>query len=679
MNTRYVCVAFLSLLVAGGMVDQVQAKKPAPAPHVLNFLATDNPGAWFECVPTGIASASTLGCVPEDAGLGTIGQKSLAVIAPGEAIGFPSLGGSTRTVHTAVSLIHPTGAVGMPVKIDIDLHNPESETPTVTLTTPGLYVFFCDIHVYMFAAVIVDDPSTTPAVLPLDLGESITLVNGIGPLPTSSDLATRLLRTFFVVTNPNNWQDYSLASPIPWTPIYPAVPVYTDLKDGNGDPISLDVPTVLQARYQGGMATVTLDDPFAPPTPGVGEVWVNTQFEETASKLKPGTATAIDTTSWNRIRKVALPGINLNHPHNMWTDRDQAVIYQTQWFDELVAVFNRTTGALVNTPLLTAPAPSHVMTRTTNDKVYVAQNGTDTVREYGPLGDGNPFLRDIPMGTVSAGKKGGDGKGKKQALPVDVNPHGHWLSDDGKYMVTPNENAHSSTVYNLENDTIEAIIPVGHTPIATGMMPDASKYYVANLLDSSLSVIDLTTKTEATRINLIANYDPVVGTISGPVGALPVQTPVSPDGKFVVTANTLTGTITVVDTATDTLVAMLGCDPGCHGVQWGAKDGGGYYAYVSSKFSNRMLVVDPDPNGAAAPNDGSNADVVGAILLTDQGVTTIKDDAVSAYPGMGGQGVLAVPNVYNGWVQQWVDNCTSAECIAWKADLTAAQKNPVAP
>ncbi len=135
----------------------------------------------------------------------------------------------------------------------------------------------------------------------------------------------------------------------------------------------------------------------------------------------------------------------------------------------------------------------------------------------------------------------------------------------------------------------------------------------------------------------------------------------------------------MVDTATDTLVAMLGCDPGCHGVQWGAKDGGGYYAYVSSKFSNRMLVVDPDPNGAAAPNDGSNADVVGAILLTDQGVTTIKDDAVSAYPGMGGQGVLAVPNVYNGWVQQWVDNCTSAECIAWKADLTAAQKNPVAP
>lgn len=43
-----------------------------------------------------------------------------------------------------------------------------------------------------------------------------------------------------------------------------------------------------------------------------------------------------------------------------------------------------------------------------------------------------------------------------------------------------------------------------------------------------------------------------------------------------VTANTLTGTITIVNPATDKVVAMLGCDPGCHGVQYGAKQGGGY-------------------------------------------------------------------------------------------------------
>lgn len=56
----------------------------------------------------------------------------------------------------------------------------------------------------MLGAVIVDDPNTSG----LDLGSSISLINGI-TVPSSSDLATRLLRAFFVATNPANWQDYT--------------------------------------------------------------------------------------------------------------------------------------------------------------------------------------------------------------------------------------------------------------------------------------------------------------------------------------------------------------------------------------------------------------------------------------------------------------------------------------
>ena len=58
-------------------------------------------------------------------------------------------------------------------------------------------MFFCQIHDFMLAAVIVDDPATPG----LDLGENITLANG-PTVPTSSDLATRLLRFFFIATNP---------------------------------------------------------------------------------------------------------------------------------------------------------------------------------------------------------------------------------------------------------------------------------------------------------------------------------------------------------------------------------------------------------------------------------------------------------------------------------------------
>jgi len=166
-------------------------------------------------------------------------------------------------------------------------------------------------------------------------------------------------------------------------------------------------------------------------------------------------------------------------------------------------------------------------------------------------------------------------------------------------------------------------------------------------------------------INLITNYNPVTGAITGPVGALPIQTPVSPNGRNMVTANTLTGTIVVTNTQTDTVVAMLGCDPGCHGVQYGAKQGGGYYAYVSSKFSNRLLVVDPDPNGDGNPADAAIAGSVGLVGSS----ATQRDATITGNAGMGGQGLLPIPVVYNGWVQNLP--------AVWKNQLTPAQRNPI--
>src|SRR5262249_3104684 len=201
-------------------------------------------------------------------------------------------------------------------------------------------------------------------------------------------------------------------------------------------------------------------------------------------------------------------------------------------------------------------------------------------------------------------------------------------------------------------------------PIATGMMPDDSKYYVDNFADSTIDVINTQTGVVTKTINLLANYNPLTGAISGPVGGLPIQTPVSPDGKVMVTAIILTDTITRIYTQNDTLVAMLLCDAGCHGVQWGAKKGGGYYAYVSSQFANTLQVVDPNPDGSG---DLTHAKVVGRILLKTL-PTTALDDQIIALDGMGGQGLLPVPVVYNGWVQNLP--------AAFKQLLTPDQLNP---
>ena len=132
-----------------------------------------------------------------------------------------------------------------------------------------------------------------------------------------------------------------------------------------------------------------------------------------------------------------------------------------------------------------------------------------------------------------------------------------------------------------------------------------------------------------------------------------------------ITATTLTQTILVVDTSTDTVVRSLPCSGGCHGVNFGAKQGGGYYAYVSSKFSNDMLVVDPDPNNDGNPID---AKIVGRVLLVADDDTK-TDDTPTLYAGLGGQGVLPIPVVYHGWVQKLPGS--------WKNQLTKDQRNPI--
>lgn len=617
-------------------------------PGLVTFEISDEPASWFRSA-RGDAIVTLSDPSAEGSPLqgGDIKTRSLEVMSPGSSVNF--IMSDTNGVHTISSLLWPTGAHHMP----FDQSSAYRGGAIVKLDTPGLYVFTCKVHPYMFGAVIVDDPNTEG----LDLGNpaanyTIDLVTGINNLPTSSDLAVRLLKIFFIATSPTNWQDYSSGL---WNVKFPTLPVRISgepfgniADDGNGYKLSLSALNVQNEPLSVGNAPVT---------PGVGEVWVNTQFEKTAGKYKPGTTTVVDATNWTVKRKVALPHINNNNPHNMWSSRDQSVIYQTQWFDNKFSMINREDGKLIKN-IQVGYSPSHVVTLPTTDDITIAINGENGISV-------------IPAGTTKVTKM----MPTQAHGHISANPHGHWVSADGSKIVTPNINTDDIGIYSADGD-IQARTPTGQNlpgahPIAIGMMPDSSKIYAANLLHHTLTVVNGNTGALIKTINLIADYNPINGLFADndgngelAVGVLPIQSPVSPDGKAVVIAST-GGQIVIIDTATDTIVKMLPCDPGCHGANFGAKQGGGYYAYITTKFGNRLTVVDVDPNG-----DGnlSDATIAGYVSLVD-GVDTAKDDTVSGLPGFGGQGVLAVPNVYNGWVQNLP--------AVWKEGLTAAQQNPI--
>jgi plastocyanin len=629
---------------------------PAPTPAAATFDVTDEAGYWFD---SGTKIAET---------------RSLAVVKPGDKVAFlqtksqfgpNGANGPSRveSFHTVTSLIWPAGATNTE---RIDQVNANKDDHEVTLNTPGLYVFVCKVHPYMLAGVVVDD-STTDG---LDIGEKLHLLgvtHTVGvkdaaddtkALPSLSDIGKRLLRAFFVVTSPANWKDYTKVGQ-KYEPAYPDVSVRLTGGAVAGLRAAL-------APYDGG----TISQATPPTKLGVGQVWVDTQYEISAGKdaAYPSTITVVDAADWKVKRKIALPAQKMNNGHNMWASHDQNEIYQTEWHGESLYVLNRADGSLKQ-ELILGHDPAHVMTRVDTQQVHVGLNGADAVSEMDRKADGTlEFKRNILVQLP----------GQPQAQP-----HAHWMGFDGRSMVTPNSNTWDSTLFDFTSNSILAKNTTGPLPIAAAMDPTSLRYYVSNYLGHSISVMcgpagaPLTCegKTPGQKITdvpllLNGNYDPVGGAITGPIGGLPIQTPVSPDGKYVITGNTLTATITIIRTSDNTLVAMVPCDPGCHGVNFGAKKNGGYFAYVTSKFSNRLIVLDYDAdNDGIVTATGSDAPVIaGSIVLVDD-ANTAKDDNLTGNLGMGGQGVLPVPNVYNGWVQ--------ALPKAFCDELSPAQRNPV--
>lgn len=665
------CILGAALCLVAGLGGCSKDDAPPPQAQAQGkttyFDVTDEAGAWFD---TGTKVGETRSLAIAKIAPGNPGEK-IKFLQKSSRFGPAGVNGPSRVEsrHTVTSLIWPSTAAPSE-RIDQPTANLDDQE--VTLRTPGLHVFVCKVHPYMLAAVIVDDPTTTG----LDIGAKLHLLGVTDPanastaLPSYSDIGLRLVRAFFVVTSPANWKDYTKVG-IPYQPIYPAVPVILGDPAGNAVPVA-DLNVALTGFIDGApIAGLT-----PPVTPGVGEVWVDTQYEESVSKgtAKPSTITVVRTdnrdgpdTAWTVKRKIALPVQQMNNGHNMWASHDQQYIYQTEWHGKSLFVINRKTFAFEK-EIVVGHDPAHVMTRVNTQQVHVSINGEDSVVELDPI----PSPKDITFN-----------RNILMQLPgqAQAQPHAHWMGHDGMTMATPNSNSGDSTLYSFITNLIVKKEPTGPLPIAAAMNPKSTKTYVSNYLGHSISVLcggaaaypaipacaapgaGPGTKIKDIPLLLNGNYDPIGGAITGPVGGLPIQTPVSPDGKFVITGNTLTGTITIIDAQTDTLVGMVPCDPGCHGVNFGAKKGGGYYAYVTSKFSNRLIVLDYDPN-----NDGNavDAEVAGSVLLADDAAST--DDLITGNKGMGGQGVLPVPNVYNGWVQQLP--------IHIRAKLTAAQLDP---
>ncbi|MGH9022853.1 MAG: copper oxidase, partial [Acidimicrobiia bacterium] len=474
----------------------------------ITFTLSDQPGSWFD---TGLSAVE-----------GVLHTRSLGVTVAGTPtkVSFKVSQQMTDATHTVSSVVWPVGAEGFP----FTQQGSFSGTESVEITKAGLYAFQCRVHPYMLGAVVADDPATVGA----DLGKELNWIDGT-VMPSAADEVMRIVRSFFEVTNPDNWQVYAADHPTTWDPSYPAAPVLT--YDANGKEVLIpNLDAHFQERFN---EPETLMPPVKPTEPGVGEAWVDTQFEKSAGKDKPGAMTAFDTETWDLTKKFFLPSVNLNNPHNMWSDRDQKLIYQTHWFSNKLSTVDRETGAVLRT-IEVGPSPSHVVTRSNSDNLIIPNNGGNRIVEVAPGGTRivKSYLTQAP--------------GKNPAFP-----HAHWVSYDGKHVVTPNSNETTAAIFDLDMPSL--IKPEsGKFPVATSMTNDGKRAYVANLLDHTISCISIAEaacptpsggKETTNRIDLRQNYDKITGKVTGPFALSPIQLPISPDDKYMLVVGTFSSNV----------------------------------------------------------------------------------------------------------------------------------------
>lgn len=582
---------------------------------------TDEPGNWFRSQKNG---------------------SPLSVVPVGGRVDFVA-GKLTNTRHTATLVNKPPAS-----KLAVDQDDSRSGgIASAEFDVPGVYLFLCKVHPYMTGVVAVTDaagniPDVTAEQLPF-----------IGHLGAASLPATSVLG------------------------VMPAVASTDDDKNKKWD-IGVTTPT------------------FKPATPGVGEVWIDTQFEsvsgqtDSAGVAKPGTISVVDAATWNVEREVdgldPQAQFRWNNPHNMWADTLLRTVYNGHWFGRWHNKIARATG-----DVLTTVEVGHAPTHTVTNPNEASSHFEDFTL---PLSADNKFLEleDPAFGSLQK---------IIDSDPTGVgrnHPHGQWTTSDGQKDVFPNVfkglgTQGSVSIVSEPGHKIvrEFTAPAMQMPVATGVQPVSrgNKAYVANIVSGQVSVVDLKTNSHIKDIPVTLTPSCKSGPQFDIFDTLqaPIQLPVSPDGRFVgvavlslsTVARPCTGSsdhIAIIDTATDKVVKFLGVPTeagkanGAHGANFGAKLGGGYYLHVASQFSNKLTVVDIDPN-----NDGSAADaaVAGRVFLAN-----MVPGGPRTTDGVGGQGIKPLPNVYDGWVQDTVARTaqTDSEVKGWISKLTACQKNP---
>ncbi|MBK8969016.1 MAG: beta-propeller fold lactonase family protein [Lewinellaceae bacterium] len=217
-----------------------------------------------------------------------------------------------------------------------------------------------------------------------------------------------------------------------------------------------------------------------------------------------------------------------------------------------------------NTVVATIPVgtdPQGVSVSPDGSRVYITNRVSNTVSVIDAAT--NTVIAAIPVGPMP--------------IPITVNPAGNTV-----YVGTDN----GLVVIDAGTNTVSATLPLSITPRGIVVHPDGSRIYVsqADILGTGVSVID-------------AGSNTLITTIPFPVGKGAEGIAISPDGSWLYVANQSSDEVTVIETATNTIVATIPVGDSPHSV---VVSPDGSRVYTTNENTGDVSVIDAATNTVIA-------------------------------------------------------------------------------
>jgi YVTN family beta-propeller protein len=183
---------------------------------------------------------------------------------------------------------------------------------------------------------------------------------------------------------------------------------------------------------------------------------------------------------------------------------------------------------------------------------------------------------------------------------VGVEAEGVAVSPDGRWVYVTAEATHTTTIIDAQTLTVVKHLLVGNRPRVVEFSPDGAYAYVSAEIGGTISVIDTATQSVVATVNLgldsrpveiavdptqprifvagggtsavyvvdVQNYT-VTNVIREQMGRRPWGITITADGKTVYTANGLSDSVSVIDTACLCVVENIGAGRGAHSAEIG--------------------------------------------------------------------------------------------------------------